>query len=66
MAKEGDNQGFTHPTLTAPWRRSMLQPGQLQTAFMNIPGLPGRPSKLALYRTRGKMGIVEEALALVA
>lgn len=44
----------------------MLQPGQLQTAFMNILGLPRRVRKLALDGTRDKMGIVEEALALVA
>ena len=66
MAKEGDSQDFTHPTWTAPWRCSVLQPGQLQAAFMNILGLPGRARKLVLHGTRDKMGIVEEALALVA
>jgi len=33
---------------------------------MNILGLPGRARKLVLHGTRDKMGIVEEALALVA
>lgn len=27
VAKEGDNQGFTHPALIAPWSCSVLQPG---------------------------------------
>lgn len=65
MAKERGDQAFTHPTLTAPWRCSVLQSGQLQTAFMNILGLPSRARKLALHRTRDKMGIMEETLALV-
>lgn len=66
MTEEGDNQGFTHPTLTALWRCSVLQPGQPQTAFMNILGLPSRARKLALHGARDKMGIVDEASALVA
>lgn len=61
VAKEGDRQGFIHPTLTAPWSCSVLQPGQLQTALMSIPDWES--SKLVLQRTRGKMGIVEQLLA---
>lgn len=66
MAKEGDDQGCTHPALTALWRCSVLQPEQLQAAFLSILGLSWRARKLALCGTRDKMGIVEEALALVA
>lgn len=44
----------------------MLQSGQLQAAFTNILGLPRRAGKLPLHRTSDKMGIMEEALALVA
>lgn len=29
VVKEGVSQGFIHPTLTAPWSCSVLQPGQM-------------------------------------